>query len=178
MDNFILNSDDEVARYVTNLSGWVDRHGEYWGVHESQVRYNGCTHVACSKCGAIRDRRGYCSPCHEARQVEKFNALEKIKWDGVSGGILDSPYNQLAGCVHDAIYKLFQTEELPNTKKNLLISHRLFRDIWVSIAKRADLTPARRRLEIFKAHRAYAGLYVFGAHFSEKDFLAKPKKAP
>lgn len=78
----ILKSDDKAAKYVTGLCGWVDRHGHYWGENEDLARYSGCTHITCDNCGVMRIRNGYCAPCHEVKRIEKFNALEKIEWDG------------------------------------------------------------------------------------------------
>ena len=101
-----------------------------------------------------------------------------FKWDGVSGGIIDNPYNQLAGCVHDAIYRLFQKGLLPNTRENLTISHKLFKDIWISTAEHADMSSKRYHFEAAKARYAYIGLRIAGAHFSEDIYLPKVKRAP
>ena len=86
----ILKTDDKAAKYVTGLSGWVDRNGHFFGTNEDQARYSGCTHVACNNCGTIRVRNGYCVPCHEKKRIEKFNALEKVEWDGIKPLYSDS----------------------------------------------------------------------------------------
>lgn len=78
----ILKTDDRAAKYVTNISGWVDRNGYFWGADENQARWSGCTHIECDKCGAIHERNSYCRPCHDKKMIEKFNALEKRDWDG------------------------------------------------------------------------------------------------
>lgn len=86
----ILKTDDRAAKYVTDISGWVDRKGLFWGANEEQARWSGCTHIKCDKCGTIRERLNYCRPCHDNKMIEKFNALEKRDWDGETPLHLDN----------------------------------------------------------------------------------------
>ncbi len=86
----ILKSSDEAAKYVENISGWVDRHGRFYGTAEDQARWSGCTHIECDECGSIRERNSYCRPCHEKKTIKKFNALEKRQWDEKTPLYLDN----------------------------------------------------------------------------------------
>ena len=49
-NEMILNTSDEAAHFVTGLSGWVSRHGHFYGNDERLARYDGCTHTVC-ECG-------------------------------------------------------------------------------------------------------------------------------
>ena len=82
----ILPESSEAAKFATNISGWVDRHGHVWenDQHaERNARYSGCTHVACKDCGepiikfCIR-----CESCQDKRAAEQHELREKIIWDG------------------------------------------------------------------------------------------------
>ncbi len=79
----IMFDSDEAAQYRTGLSGWVSRHGNYWGIDERAARYDGCTHTRCEDCGEPVDRgRLICPKCGEARDVKRYNAMPKEKWNG------------------------------------------------------------------------------------------------
>jgi len=82
MSEQILNTDDKAAKQVSGISGWVDRHGRFWGDDERMARWSGSTHKACDTCGEIHERNSYCRPCHERGRDEKYHALEKREWDG------------------------------------------------------------------------------------------------
>lgn len=79
----ILNTSDEAARFVTNISGWVSRDGLFFGKDERTARWSGCTHVACETCGTPTPK-GYliCDACRSKKDAEKYEAREKRKWDG------------------------------------------------------------------------------------------------
>ena len=75
----------EAARFVTNMQGWVDAKGYFWGNDsrsEHMARFSSCTIMVCEKCGADYPNHSYCRPCSEKRQIERYNALPKKKWDG------------------------------------------------------------------------------------------------
>ena len=81
-DNIILYNSDEVASHRTGLSGWVDRHGRYWGNDEHMARWSGCTHRECS-CGNIYEKAWIkCPKCIEKDKKEKYDSYEEIDWDG------------------------------------------------------------------------------------------------
>lgn len=83
-DEQILYSSDRAAKYVTNISGWVDSKGRFWGNDEHMARYSGCTHIDCKDCGKPIPVRGYtiCSDCREKKNIERYNAMPCIEWDG------------------------------------------------------------------------------------------------
>lgn len=84
---YILPSDDQAARIVDNISGWVDRHGQYWGRDEKTARNQGCTHVPCEQCSTPIPKNEYrriCRSCAEAIRKEKYEKLPKQEWDGVT----------------------------------------------------------------------------------------------
>lgn len=65
MDNKVIMRDSPEAASLQTVSGWVSRHGRFFGSDESIARYDGCTHVACSRCGAATEKRW--TACTECR---------------------------------------------------------------------------------------------------------------
>ena len=79
----ILPASDEAATYRTDIKGWVSRSGRYWGDDERLARYDGCTHNACTSCGAPTEKyRLYCDACQAKRDGEQWEALPVPDWDG------------------------------------------------------------------------------------------------
>jgi hypothetical protein len=78
----ILNTSNEAAKFVKNISGWVSRDGLFFGEDEQSARYQGCTHVACKYCGKPA-RKGWlaCDECKEKRAIARYEALERVEWD-------------------------------------------------------------------------------------------------
>lgn len=77
----VLNTSDEAAKLVT-VTGWVDRHGRFWGDDERMARYCGATHFAC-ECGGLYDRlHTKCETCRKASHLERYQAMPERKWDG------------------------------------------------------------------------------------------------
>lgn len=76
----IFPESDEAAKFVTGLSGWVDRDGRFWGNDENMARYSGSTHKHC-ECGAVIERISYCVACERRRDIEKYQNAQKIEWD-------------------------------------------------------------------------------------------------
>ncbi len=72
MSEPIFPASPGVATYQTNISGWVDRHGRFWGEDEYLARFNGSTHKKC-ECGNVIEKNGYCKPCSERKSIEIFN---------------------------------------------------------------------------------------------------------
>lgn len=84
----ILNTSDEAAKFVTGISGWVDRHGRFFGQGkdaEAIARYSGCTHIVCPDCGKACPS-GYtrCSDCREKKAIVKYQGMERREWDKVT----------------------------------------------------------------------------------------------
>ena len=78
----ILNTDNEAATFRTDISGWVSRHGFFYGGDEQGARKHGCTHTIC-ECGEpIEKTRIRCKKCEEAHSNKRYAALEKKLWDG------------------------------------------------------------------------------------------------
>ena len=83
----ILNTSNEAAKFITNIEGWVDRHGRFFGkekkVAEEMARWSGCTHIVCPDCGkACQKSYIRCSDCREKKAIERYKALECKEWDG------------------------------------------------------------------------------------------------
>lgn len=85
-EKIILAEDDEAAKFVTGLSGWVDKNGVFWGQLEEMARYASATHKRCEECKTAIIKRGYrfCANCQEKKDIERYNKLEKKVWDGES----------------------------------------------------------------------------------------------
>lgn len=77
----ILDESPEAATFQTGLSGWVDRHGRFWGDDERMARYSGSTHRKC-ECGAVIEQRSFCAVCERNKEIEKYKKAEKVSWDG------------------------------------------------------------------------------------------------
>jgi hypothetical protein len=81
-DKIIFEDDQESATYRTDISGWVDANGLYFGDKERTARYSGSTHRRCEKCGHVFKKNAYCRPCREEIKKAQFLAMPKKKWDG------------------------------------------------------------------------------------------------
>lgn len=80
----ILYSSDEAAK-LTTVTGWVDRHGRFFGNDEQSARYCGATHLSCKKCGTVHDKnKGICDKCYELEMLAMWCTLEKCPWDGTT----------------------------------------------------------------------------------------------
>lgn len=81
-EQIVMNSSDEAAELKT-VTGWVSRLGHFYGNDERLARWDGCTHVACNVCGAaVEKSRTMCRACCTAKEIERYNALPKVEWDG------------------------------------------------------------------------------------------------
>lgn len=76
----ILAESPEAATFQTGLSGWVDRHGRFWGDDEQMARYSGSTHRKC-ECGSIIKQRSFCEYCSRLKEAARYKEAEKITWD-------------------------------------------------------------------------------------------------
>ena len=102
-EKIILAEDDEAAKFVTGLSGWVDRHGNFHGKSEEMARYYSSTHKKCEECKTAIIKRGYrfCDDCREKKDIERYSKLERKVWDGESylysyrDDVYFADYNQL-----------------------------------------------------------------------------------
>ena len=85
-EKIVLFSSDEAAQFKTGISGWVSRHGQFYGADERTARYDGCTHVICEDCGKPVER-GYlvCKSCRENRDKLRYEAMPKEVWNEKGG---------------------------------------------------------------------------------------------
>ena len=83
-EKIILADSDEAAKFVTGLSGWVDKNGVFWGQLEEMARYASATHKRCEECKTAIINRVYrcCVDCIEKKDIERYSKLEKKVWDG------------------------------------------------------------------------------------------------
>ena len=81
----VLIDADEAATYRTDIKGWVDRHGRYFGNDEHAARYSGCTHRPCEACGKP-SKKMYtrCDECRQGLDLERYEALKYKEWDGTT----------------------------------------------------------------------------------------------
>ena len=83
MEKQILDTGDEAARYVTNIEGWVDQGGRFWGNDERMARWSGCTHVVCKDCGKPTPKNYIiCLDCGEKKAIERYEKKERKQWQG------------------------------------------------------------------------------------------------
>lgn len=79
----IMSDSPEAAAHRTDITGWVSRHGRFFGKEERLARYDGCTHVHCEACETpVKKPYTHCKDCRDKRAVERYNALEYKDHDG------------------------------------------------------------------------------------------------
>lgn len=83
----IMYESPEAARYVTNIEGWIDAQGRFWGKGddgERMARYSSHTHKVC-ECGGLA-KRGWlrCENCIRKSERERYLALPYKEWDGIA----------------------------------------------------------------------------------------------
>ena len=78
----ILSTDPEAATFRTDISGWIDINGRFWGKDERMARYSSSTHSVC-ECGNITPKGWIkCSTCRGKIDLEKYAQLQFQEWDG------------------------------------------------------------------------------------------------
>lgn len=71
------------AATLKTVSGWVSRHGRFYGDDERTARYDGCTHRPCLDCGKTIDRsRTKCVACCEVMAQKTYDARERRPYAG------------------------------------------------------------------------------------------------
>lgn len=77
----ILYSSEEAATKRT-VTGWVSRHGRFYGEDEHLARWDGSTHQVCA-CGKEMVRsRLKCEACCDADDKQRWESLPLVEWDG------------------------------------------------------------------------------------------------
>ena len=90
-EKIVMMESDEAASIQT-VTGWVDRHGRFWGKDEYQARWCGATHRKCQKKPdehPIHPTNSYCEACHRESRLEKFAGMERAIWKGEPLNIFD-----------------------------------------------------------------------------------------
>lgn len=84
----IVMDDSPEAASVQTVTGWVSSRGHFFGPGEAgerTARYDGSTHTKCKGCGSPVEKCWIkCGACRDKAAGEKFKAMEKVKWDGVT----------------------------------------------------------------------------------------------
>jgi hypothetical protein len=79
----IMFESDEAAQYKT-VQGWVSSTGQFFGDDERTARWAGSTHQLC-ECGNEFERgRIRCKSCQAKKDLDDYEALPKVVWDGES----------------------------------------------------------------------------------------------
>jgi len=78
----VVLPDSPDAAQLKTVTGWVSRHGLFYGKDEIQARYDGCTHVKCSECGVVVEK-GYtaCEECREKFRIVREADRKREEWD-------------------------------------------------------------------------------------------------
>lgn len=82
-EKMVLFGSNESAEYRENISGWVSRHGRFYGDDKQAAMMDGCTHVYCSKCGTPIQRYGFsmCLICRTEDEIKRYNQYPSKEWD-------------------------------------------------------------------------------------------------
>jgi len=81
-NKIVLPTDENIVRWVENISGWVDNNGRFFGNDKNMAIYNSITHKVC-ECGELMEK--YYTACHKCRlkaDIERYNNLPFKEWDG------------------------------------------------------------------------------------------------
>lgn len=81
----VILMDSPEAASIQTLTGWVDRHGRFWGNNEHHARWCGATHRKCKNKPdehPIHSTHGYCEECHRESRQAKFATFERAVWAG------------------------------------------------------------------------------------------------
>jgi hypothetical protein len=79
-EEVVMYNAPEAAKFVTNISGWVSRHGQYWGSDEHMARWSGCTHKLCDCGKPMTKSYTACNECRAKNDVERYNAMPFKEW--------------------------------------------------------------------------------------------------
>lgn len=81
----IVMMDSDEAASIQTVTGWVDRHGRFWGNDEHMARWSGATHRKCKNKPEehqIHRTNSYCEECHRESRQAKFAEMERAVWCG------------------------------------------------------------------------------------------------
>lgn len=117
-----MENSDEAATYRTDISGWVSRHGQFFGNDERTARYAGSTHKLC-ECGEVTLHvYGRCNKCEDKKAIENYNKKERRKWDKCSF-IYSQEYDKYFGGIKELENFLneYEKKDRPEIKDFLLV---------------------------------------------------------
>lgn len=81
----ILPDSPDAATHRSDIRGWIDRHGKFFGDEpdsERLARWSGSTHSEC-ECGAITKKSWTkCDACRENSRHERWLKMPVGEWDG------------------------------------------------------------------------------------------------
>lgn len=71
------------AATLQTVTGWVSRHGMFYGQDEKLARWAGATHVHCARCQSVTDKNyTLCNGCRSIAEHERHAKLPRAPWDG------------------------------------------------------------------------------------------------
>jgi len=77
----ILYGSEDAAKYVTNISGWVDRNGRFFGEDKHMAMYSGCTHRPCDVCQKPVEKLYIkCDKCRKSSELQRYENREVVEW--------------------------------------------------------------------------------------------------
>lgn len=125
-EKIIMENSDEAATYRTDICGWVDSKGYFYGKGrdaERTARHAGSTHKIC-ECGEVTPNKYYtkCQICRDKRAIEKYNKKEKKVWDEKSL-IYSQKYDEYFDKIDGLEYFLndYKHEVRPEIKNMMLV---------------------------------------------------------
>lgn len=81
----IIYDDENAARFVKNICGWVDINNRFFGNNpdsENMARFSSCTHKKC-ECGNLMSKNWTkCDECRTKAEIERYNKLPFKEYDG------------------------------------------------------------------------------------------------
>ncbi len=108
----IVMMDSDEAASIQTVTGWVDRHGRFWGKDEHQARWCGATHRKCNNKPhehPIHSTHGYCEECHRESRQAKFATVSAFLAKHYGGNYtgpgvgLDAPAHSITTVDHHAV---------------------------------------------------------------------------
>lgn len=118
-EEMILDTDDRAARLMT-ITGWVSRHGRFYGDDERIARYAGCTHRACEDCGKPTPKHWLvCTECGHKRAVARYATYPRKPWNG-EGMVYSEAQDRYFAAIEDV---LEACEDEGTTPEDLLLVH-------------------------------------------------------
>lgn len=154
-ETIVLDSSDEAAKLVT-VTGWVSRHGHFFGADERLARYDGSTHSAC-ECGQVKTKSYIrCTACQEKFDRERWEAMEAKEWDGSEPVCLQDGDRYFWSL--DDFLEWCEREEMDPQAQQLVFAvetylHQVDEDYWQNdLPEDGDLPPkVEEALKVFNA---------------------------